>query len=332
MPWWLVATALAGAQESPSPDAWMAGRWRVASETLDPNAPLAIVADRRELLARAWQVEAVLDCAMAEMQRPGSVRCRIEDVALRVATYDHWQRAADRALVEVLLDKLARDLRTTELWLVRSSGRNVVVDESRTTSRASPAVIDGIVDGFHVAPPPSGWTDGAAWQATTDPLLDVELPQGEPRSRSADHTVTLTETHAVLDSSGTARLRIQSVPRDPLELRSTQWRKRPLLRRDLVLTRFVAPAPPMGASAAGFGLRGRVRFRARASIDPDTDQLVQRRWSVTGTGAAELLRSGRVRRVGPDDDVGLGSSGQISAPEAPRDGLPPWTSILGMPP
>jgi len=326
MMWWIAATALSS--EPPVP--WTVGRWRVASETLDPNAPLALVVERRELLTRAWQVEAVLDCRRAEVQGAGWVACRIEEAALRVATYDHWQRDADRAIVDTMLEEVRAELRKTRLWLQGRGRGNVVVDSKKTPGRLAPVVLEGVVEGFHLEAPPDGWRDGATWPAASEPLFATEVVHTQQSAR-AEHALSLTGDRALVTTLGAATLEVFSEPRDPLELRSTRWRRPRLFQRGDVDARCEVPLPPTGAVEAGLGLSGRVEVRAQATIDLETRQLVERRWTVIGTGAAERLRSGRVRRIARDAEISLGPTGQVSPPDAARPDLPSWTPILGLP-
>ncbi|MEN0063325.1 MAG: hypothetical protein AAGA48_14325 [Myxococcota bacterium] len=329
---WIVQLAgLTFATEPPGElsSPWLVGRWRVASETIDPNAPLALIADRRELLARAWQVEAILDCR-ADVASTDRVECRVEDVALRVATYDHWQRASDRDLVDALLAQVRTRILATPIPLFDPGDGRIASDIKNPRSVPGAAVLSKVFAGFYLEEPPEGWQSGARWRTASDPLLNVSVVHDEDASRIVRHSVRGESEGATVWTEGSAKKKILSVPRDPLELRSTTWRK-PRASRNAVLAMFKAPNPPSTA-AFGFGLPGRVKMRSQSTVDLNAGTLLDRRWVATGTGAAEMEVNGRIRRIADDAEVTLGSTEQISAPEAPRPGLPEWASILGVSP
>ncbi|MEO0605403.1 MAG: hypothetical protein AAF211_28490, partial [Myxococcota bacterium] len=73
--------------------------------------------------------------------------------------------------------------------------------------------------------------------------------------------------------------------------------------------------------------RGRVTLLAVADYDPELGGVRERTWTLKGDGAASLFRSGRLRQLGNDEVVDLGSSTQVGLPGQPSGELPPWERL-----
>ncbi|MEM6928670.1 MAG: hypothetical protein AAF602_17160, partial [Myxococcota bacterium] len=157
---------------------WDGTRWWVASETIDMDAPLQLFADRHGLMAPAWQAEAVLRCRIDKRRRKGGgwVRCDVEDAAVRVATYNQWQRPSDRRQVDKVLKSVIEELEGLTVRLrVMAQGTVRLPTEQEGRAVLASTVLGTALDAFHLEVPDGGWSNGSTWHTTYEPLLKLNL-------------------------------------------------------------------------------------------------------------------------------------------------------------
>jgi len=326
MVWWQIALALAAPPDE-APCGWLTGRWYVASETIEHDAPLRLDVGSRAFVSPAWQVEGVLDCAPPS--RPDRVECRVEDAALRTATFDHWQRPADREIVERLLGTVRAQLRARPVRLDCGALGEVSPVRSQLNPEALSATLLGeALAGLHLPAPPGGWQAGVRWRTDAEPLLAVPHAEAMTQSGAASHGIGPEDGRWVVQTVGTVDRRVVTRPRSRFGYRSTTWLP-PELHDGVASARYDArPTPNVKPGAIRRTYPGRLTLRAEAHVDPTQRRLDARRWTVRGVGATQLWRSGQLRRLADEEVVELGPTHQVSLPEGGRPPVAEWRHLL----
>jgi hypothetical protein len=311
---------------------WDGTRWYVASETISAHNALDVVTTEGRFRASAWQVEAVLFCHIEHRKRFGGggvVACIPEDVAIRVATDQSWQRPSDRVAVQNALDALAADVRQSAVRLrVHDAGDVRIRSEQSRTGELASRVLERALDAFHLDLPEriqsattADWEDGLQWVTSEEPLLALDAV-GESfgletavhhgnrfRDRPIIQSVAEAWMETVIDTSHHPGAR--GPGRD-----SAQERFQASWRND------APPGPPEEHT-----LRSIVRLDGLAVFDPGLGFMTERVWKVQSYGALSTWRSGRLQLLGNEEDWPLGDTGQVAPPRHVRGDLPPWLPV-----
>lgn len=262
---------------------WDETRWWVASEQIIPTGVWLGTRTDRLFFSTAWQIEAIVACRLTDREgrRRRDVRCRVEESAIRAATVDQWQRPSDRVWVDTVLGELRDGLSGVEIWLRASaSGRVLKVDVEQLDDFA-PGVFEHVAsqvfNPFNIEIPARGLVHREAWMNYRDPLL--QLPQTlatRSHTQAAHHPYKL-DDRWVVQSIGASSVAI---------IYETQAMEEEELFCRLAMN-----------SVAVYGA--------------DDQILAERAWNVTGKDIP-YWHAGRLRRLGPDERVELGTTEQIS--------------------
>ncbi len=314
---------------------WQDTRWWVASETIDADAPLTLGLDGRSFRCPAWQVEAMLHCRVTKPKRKGGwVQCEIERASVRVVTYDAWQRPRDRRHVERALAEIAAQLARTAVRLrIHGAGTVTIAKEQPDRTALGALLLDQAISAFHLEVPETGWQDGARWFTYEEPLLAANLELGTYGFERAVHNANLYQGRRLVQTLAAANRTVVVGMLDGLgRLHGRMPRDELTGRMRVEANRFLpggSPRDPPGGGGAfqEFVESGKLRLHAVADYDMALGGIRERVWTVQGQGAASLLRSGRLRRLGTDEVVDLGRTTQVSPPREPRLDLPHWTPL-----
>lgn len=321
---WLVAMASAAEDGAD----WVVGRWTVVTETIDHNAPLVLTVASREFVAPAWQIHATLDCRPEGALGLPDVTCRIESAAVRVVTYDHWQRPRDRRRVQEMLEVVQERLEALPFRVrTPSFGRLDRVQRQHDANGLAVALLDDVLDTFYLPPPPTGLGPGARWRAGPDPLLrvPVDLTTARPDA-TVEHVSHTDGDWLVVETSADVERLVVADPRDRYAYRRAYWRTSnppvadPKARRDALRMSVLGR---QGSRPR----KGQLTLRATSRLDPERLHLHERSWTVEGRGATLSWRAGRVRRLGADEVPEMSTTQQVADPNVRLNDLPPWLSI-----
>ncbi|MEN0061168.1 MAG: hypothetical protein AAGA48_03405 [Myxococcota bacterium] len=327
--WWMFSVVGFAAPPSASGPDWIEGRWWVASETVEVNAPLVIQHQQREFVTPAWQIEAVVDCR-ADTERPSAAWCRVEDVALRLATYDHWQRPADRLRIDRTLQQVQAQLRSTPVLVeFPAPGWVVLADPQIGPAELSATLLGDAFSGFHLPAPPDGWRLGAQWQTQNEPLLDLHLRKATLYPDPAVHELVSKNATWAVRTASRIKKHVLTPPRTRFEHRRTTWRGAKTVGKSITAVFDVPRLPRIGdGKRARPTYMGWLDLQAEATLDAHTQLLAERRWTVLGTGSIRQIRSGQLRRLADGESVELGSTEQVSLPNTDRSHVPPWAFLI----
>ncbi|MEN0060840.1 MAG: hypothetical protein AAGA48_01760 [Myxococcota bacterium] len=311
---------------------WQDTRWLVASETIDLDSPMLLLLEGEQVWAPAWQAEAVLRCTVEKKRGVGGVvRCTIEDAAVRVVTYNQWQRPRDRRMVNTMLTRARAKMLSSALRLrVRDSGTVTIAKEQPERSGLTALLLGPAISAFHLELPSDGWQDGRHWNTFEEPLLTLHVAEGTFGFETGSHYANLFEGRYLIQTlAGTMRkvvtgLRTQDGRDVP---GATSARKNGIWEGyDEVQARFL-PEEGAGSPTIEVTMQGELELHAVADFDPKLRGVRERVWTVQGSGATSILRSGRLRRLKENEGVRLGPTTQVSPPNRPRQGFVPWVTL-----
>ncbi len=325
----LLLCATSMARPSEAEPRWVEGRWHVATETVDNNAPLLLALGERELVTPAWQVEAVIDCRPKGRPKKAQVACDIEAASVRLVTYDHWQRPADRQVVDAMLGEAVRQLVAMRLLLRNPDSASVVARRDPSDpGEVVHVLFDDVIDAFAVEPPKEGFVSGARWRTSGEPLLDIAIAVASRPVNPASHGSRTARGQLVIDTSSEVDKPVLTPQRGRFAFRSPSWRKPDVPRPEITVRRAAKPVPSVAPGKNRRTYPGQLVLRARSTIALDPVRLMARGWTVTGRGAVKSRRAGRLRRLGEDEVVDLGPTRQVADADVALNPLPTWISVL----
>lgn len=279
---------------------WDGTRWWVAAESLSATGALRMDTPIGRLEAPAWQVSAVLYCQVLG-ERRGRVECTPEDVAVRLATADHWQREADRRRVEGAVQDLRRSMMGARVQLkVRGHGTVRPLQGHEDTTELAGLLLERALDAFYLDLPDGGFRDGDRWEALDEPLLDLSEAGDSFGFERVVHSGHAFRGHHVIQTLGETN-------------------------KETVVAIQTGPVYPEEVTVGST-----LRLEAAAIYDHERGFVTERVWSVTGTGSVRLRRIGRLQLLDDDGVVPVGPSGQVAPPGQVRPELPAWTPLEAM--
>jgi len=341
-------------------------RWLVRSEVVSPTFA-TVGSVKSPIRANAWQLEAVVDCQLADNRgKLREVECRVEDAALRVHTPDGRAGSRqDRAMVE-----LAQSLVGANLQLqVNRKGRvvNMDLDGLPEGNLEERRVVDGVrmmmaqVSNAFQMDFPDEDPRGRVWNSKREPLLLVAAPTQGMGSVRVQRRLDSVDGNWIQQTRGRS-VSTAVVPNPDAGIPRG---------RSAGITGLQSPLPAISWAAAGArpydirsrwsgtGRNNRVRgwslgsatgqpyslgmdftyaleMAAVSVVDLERGYPTERVWTVRGQPTASSPGSvtgtsywsaGVLRELAVDEGVELGNSGFIGAPNEEHEDLDDWVSV-----
>ncbi len=299
-------------------------RWHVRSEVVTPIHVL-LGTQKTPLRARAWQLEAVIACTMADDRgRLREADCRIEDAAVRVhmpGRTNHRFEAAVEATRERLVDARIQ-LQVNDRGAVPNldlediDTRNIIERQLVVGART---LVGQISSAFHLNIPKGQSGIGENWVTFREPLMGLASPRAGLSSVQVANRIDPLDGHFVWQALGKA---VSTGP---------------------------TPHPKAGLPCFGdcpqpnypeYDFENEYTYRldysSVAILDLGRGYPTERVWSVHGNPTASspgTLRvgtywsAGTMRQIEPDDTVDLGGTGLIGPPGQVSETHPTWVSV-----
>ena len=298
-------------------------RWHVRSEIVTPIHTL-LGTQQVPLRARAWQIEAIIACTLADASgRLREADCRIEDAEVRVhlpgKTPDRFERAilaTRERLVGARIQLQVNDKGAVpNLDLEDIDADNLVERQLVVGSRT---LVGQIAAAFHLNVPKGESGIGVNWPTFKEPLLGLASPRAGMSSVQVANRIDPLDGHFVWQALGKA-VSTGPVPNPNAGLPCFQCTTvtHPEYLDDVEYTYAMD-------------------YSSVAILDLDRGYPIERVWSVHGNPTASspgTLRvgtywsAGTLRQIEPDDVVALGDSGLIGPPGQLSTTHPTWVSV-----
>lgn len=335
---------------------WKDTRWSLAVEAVLPVESLLQARNNKEFILKAYQMRAVVDCAEAEDVGKGVlVTCTFEDVAIQ--TIPHNNSTGERelentlAVIEDVQDRLIgqhmevsfnKHGKVTRVSADLPVGRNTRDRESREQIRQ---MVTDLAMGWTIKRPKK-WE--GTWYETNGPLYRVPAVNSAGGANTTTHVATAGKGRTLIQSQGSG---LATAYYQPWELEGGSK----VAGRPAQNTRLAGGgmSTPSGGSIGGTKFNeGTVAGGAQAvATSPqhrqwdvnltsvavvEDDMLVERVWNVVGAGTSSsvgafqgvnLWYTGKLRKLGPDEQVDVGPTQVVSQPGVEVEGLEPWTPI-----
>lgn len=356
LPVWLVMGA-SPAHAADWTDAWRGSRWHVQLEETLPRGLMIAAEANRAFRTRAYQLDAVLDCAEVLPQGKGAalVRCGFTQLSMRATVRGEASAHLFTETDTKVLEDTVRRLQSTRVDVtITDDGKVTAVDlpdlkgttrwesESRETLRR---MAWDLVAGFSLKRP-DDWKSG--WVEKNTPLLRPPLEPGSMGLSKTTHQYAVVEGTPVVSSGGEGSFTSQYIPWES----SFEGNSINTPGQGGGPTRSSSTGPVTGATASESGRMTEVtpgggsgptptdltfsgELRSVAVFDP-SDVLTERIYTMVARPTASSIgnmqgvsvyANAHLRRLTPDETVDVGTTHLVTPPGVTIEGIEGWEPV-----